>query len=209
MLIIVSAPSGAGKSTLCKELIKRHPEIKLSVSCTTRPARPGEKNGRDYFFINEEEFRKKIEKDEFLEWAIVHGSRYGTEKKFVQGNLAKNRDTLLEIDVQGAMKIHSIYPEAVLIFVLPPNFAKLEKTLKERLLLRNRDNLGEIEKRLKQVKRELTYIKKYDYLVINDKIGEAVERLKTIINAERSKISRWNKTDLNRNIELKSLNGRI
>ncbi len=205
MLIIVSAPSGAGKSTLCKELVKRHPEIKLSVSYTTRPARTGEKNGRDYFFINEKEFRKKIEKDEFLEWAIVHGARYGTEKKFVQENLAKNRNTLLEIDVQGAMKIRSIYPEAVLIFVLPPN----STTLKERLLLRNRDNLGEIEKRLKQVKRELTYFRKYDYWVINDKIGEAVERLKTIINAERFKISRWNKTGLNRNIKLKSLNGRI
>lgn len=205
MLIVVSAPSGAGKSTLCNKLLKLYPEIKLSVSYTTRPPRLGEKEGRDYFFISEEEFRKKIEKDEFLEWAIVHGYRYGTGKRFVQENLGKNKDVLLEIDVQGAMKIRSIYLEAVLVFVFPPNFA----ILKKRLLARKKDNPKEMKKRLNQARKELGYIKKYDYLVINDKIEKAVERLETIINAEKFKISRWDRTGLNRNIKLKNLNRRI
>ncbi len=194
MLIVVSAPSGAGKSTLCNKLLKLHPEIRLSVSYTTRPPRPGEKNGRDYFFISEKEFKKKVEKDEFLEWAIVHGFRYGTGKKFVQENLAKNEDVLLEIDVQGAMKIRSIYPEAVLVFVFPPNFS----ILKKRLLARKKDNPEEMKKRLNQARKELEYIRKYDYLVINDKIEKAVRRLEIIINAERFKISRLDQNILNK-----------
>jgi len=190
MLIVVSAPSGAGKSTLCKELVRLHPEIKLSISYTTRQPRAGEKDGKDYFFVSEEEFKKKIKNDEFLEWATVHGCSYGTEKKFVLENLSKNKDVLLEIDVQGAMKIRSLYPDVVLIFVLPPDFSTLFTTLKKRLLQRGREDSLEIRRRLKQAKKELNQMKKYDYLVINDQIKKAVKRLEAIILAERFKISR-------------------
>lgn len=212
MLIVVSAPSGAGKSTICKELIKRHPEVELAVSYTTRPPRPGEKNGHDYFFISEKEFKRKIAKDEFLEWAIVHGYYYGTPKKFVEGNLNKKKDVLLEIDVQGAMKIRSLYPKAILIFVLPvsktkPISAKLA-ALRKRLLENRREDPDEVKKRLAQAKKELKLIKKYDYFVVNDCFKKAVKRLEKILLAERLKISGLAKTTPKRNRELKSLENR-
>ncbi len=185
MVIVVSAPSGAGKSTLCKELLKIHPEIKLSISYATRPPRTGEKNGKDYFFISEEKFQRKIKNGEFLEYATVHGYRYGTPKKFVEDNLNKNKDVLLEIDVQGAMKIRSLYPKAILIFVLPvsktkPINVKLA-ALRKRLLKNRREDPDEVKRRLAQAKKELKLIKKYDYFVVNDYFKKAVKRLEKIL----------------------------
>lgn len=148
--------------------------------------RPGEKEGRDYFFVSEEEFARKKQEKRFLEWAQVHGYYYGTPREFVQKNLLMGKDVLLEIDVQGAMKIKKIYPDALLIFVLPPSF----KVLKERLLVRKKDSPGQIEKRLEQAKKELKQVEKYEYAIINDKLEKAAKELRTIVLAERLKISR-------------------
>jgi len=189
MLIVISAPSGTGKSTLCNKLRKLLPGIKIAVSYTTRPPRRGEKNSKDYFFVTQDEFVKKLNKNEFLEWATVYGYNYATPREFVEENLAQGKDVVLEIDVQGAMKIREIYPDGLLIFVAPPSFI----ILKKRLRARQKDSPEQIKKRLEQARKEISCIKKYDYLVINDKLEKAIKDLVTIISAEKLKISRLKK----------------
>lgn len=192
MLIVISAPSGTGKSTLCNELRKLLPEIKISVSYTTRPPRQGEKNGRDYFFVTQDEFEKRLNKNEFLEWATVHGYNYATPREFVKKNLSQGKDMVLEIDVQGAMKVSKIYEDVLLIFVAPPSFI----TLKKRLWARQKDSPEQIKKRLEQARKEIGCIEKYDYLVINDKLEKAIKDLVTIISAEKLKVSRIKETEI-------------
>jgi len=182
-LFIISAPSGCGKTTLCKRLLKGKLGLSYSVSMTTRPRRTGERNGKDYYFVSKADFQKKIKRNGFLEWTKTYGWYYGTPKRHVSGLLKKGKDILLSIDVKGAVNVKRLYPKSVLIFIAPPSI----KELKTRLTKRKADNKKEISKRLKIVKRELSYAGKYDYCVVNDSINNAVSKLKDIIVSERCK----------------------
>ena len=186
MIIIVSAPSGAGKTSICDALIKNDKNIVYSVSTTTRMPRKGEKNGREYFFVSDDEFKKMIRKNMFAEWAKVHNHFYGTSKKILEQTINKGKDILLDIDVQGALKIKKQYKNALMIFITTPTL----KILKERLIKRNKDSLDVIKTRIKNAKKELTYVPKYDYLVLNDKLDVSIEDVKSIICAQRLSIKR-------------------
>ncbi|RLD16570.1 MAG: guanylate kinase [Caldiserica bacterium] len=186
LIIVLSAPSGAGKTTLCKALLKKFPEILYSVSCTSRPPRKGEKNGRDYFFVSKEEFEKMIKNNEFIEWAKVHGYYYGTPLKNIETAKKLKRDIVLDIDVQGGRKIKKKFKDAVMIFISPPSI----KVLKERLIKRGKDSLKEIEKRIRIAKLEMKEKIFYDYEIINDDLKEAKKKLFSIYIAEKCKIRR-------------------
>ncbi|MEW6089182.1 MAG: guanylate kinase [bacterium] len=183
MIIVISAPSGAGKTTLVELLNKDFPDLYRSISCTTRSTRKGESHGKDYIFVSEEEFKNKLENNEFAEWAEVHGNLYGTPKAALEENLAKGKDVLLDIDVQGAEKIRKLYPGGLFIFIKPPSF----KVLKERLESRNTEDRDSLEIRLKQAEEEMKYYTRYDYVVINEDLEEAVEELKSIIEKEKKR----------------------
>ena len=186
MIIIVSAPSGAGKTSICDALIKSDKNIIYSVSTTTREPRKGEKDGREYYFVNDNEFKKMVRKNMFVEWAKVHNHFYGTSKKILEQTVNKGKDILLDIDVQGAVKIKKQYKNALMIFITTPTL----KVLKERLIKRNKDSLEVIKTRLENAKKELTYLPKYDYLILNDKLDKSIENVKSIICAERLSIKR-------------------
>jgi len=186
IIFILSAPSGAGKTTLYNELKLVHPEIKLSVSCTTRIRRAGEVNGRDYRFITQMEFDRMKAAGEFAEWAKVHGNDYGTPRKPLDHSVQTGRDILLDIDVQGARQIKRSYPLAVSIFLLPPSL----KELKRRLASRGTDGREIIERRLANAQGEIGEILNYDYYVENRDVAAAVQILSAIVAAERAKISR-------------------
>jgi guanylate kinase len=180
-LIVISAPSGGGKTTLCKVLLKLDPRLVQSISATTRGPRPGEKAGRDYFFISESEFKRRIQSRHFLEWAWVHGHRYGTLKAAVESQLKNGRDVLLTIDVQGGLAVKKQYPKAILIFLLPPSL----KVLSRRLRGRGTDSRKTIAERLKNARWELSLADKYDYNVVNDTLVQASREVAAIIIAER------------------------
>jgi guanylate kinase len=186
IIFILSAPSGAGKTTLYNGLKLVHPEIKLSVSCTTRVRRAGEVNGRDYRFITQMEFDRMKAAGEFAEWAKVHGNDYGTPRKPLDHSVQTGRDILLDIDVQGARQIKRSYPLAVSIFLLPPSL----KELKRRLASRGTDGRKIIERRLANAQGEIGEILNYDYYVENRDVAAAVQILSAIVAAERAKISR-------------------
>ncbi|MBO7611211.1 MAG: guanylate kinase [Elusimicrobia bacterium] len=186
MIIIVSAPSGAGKTSICDALIKSDKNIVYSVSTTTREPRKGEKNGREYFFVNDSEFKKMVKKNMFVEWAKVHDHFYGTSKKVLEQTINKGKDILLDIDVQGAVKIKKQYKNALMVFITTPSL----KILKERLIKRNKDSMEVIKRRIENAKKELTYLPKYDYLILNDKLDKSIEEAKSIICAERLSIKR-------------------
>lgn len=180
-LIIISSPSGGGKGTLIKEVLKKLPNIGYSVSFTTRQMRNGEQNGKDYFFVNIEEFENLKNGDEFLEFAEVHGNFYGTSVKQVQAELDAGHDIILEIDVQGAANVRRKMPEAVSIFILPPSFQVLER----RLSLRATENSESLNLRLHNSIGEVHRYTEFEYVVINDDVASASENLRTIITAER------------------------
>ncbi|WP_077367337.1 guanylate kinase [Anaerosalibacter sp. Marseille-P3206] len=186
LLLVVSGPSGCGKGTIYKELLKRNGKINISISATTREAREGEIDGVDYFFINEEKFESMIKNNEFLEYAHVHTNYYGTPKSFVFDKIEKGNDVLLEIDVQGAMQIKEIYPKAIFIFILPPSMEEL----KNRIIKRGTESLENIEIRLNNANKELEYINEYDYVVVNDEVIKAVNKVESIIQAEKCKTER-------------------
>ena len=186
MIIIVSAPSGAGKTSICDALIKSDKNIVYSVSTTTREPRKGEKNGREYFFVNDSEFKKMVKAKMFVEWAKVHDHFYGTSKKVLEQTINKGKDILLDIDVQGAVKIKKQYKEALMIFITTPSL----KVLKERLIKRNKDSMTVIKRRIENAKKELTYLPKYDYLILNDKLDKSIQEVKSVICAERLSIKR-------------------
>lgn len=188
LLVVVSGPSGCGKGTICKELSKRNKDISISISATTRKPRKGEVDGENYFFLTEEKFKSMINKNEFLEYAHVHGNFYGTPKKFVLEKIEKGEDVFLEIDVQGALQIREIYPEGVFIFILPPSMEEL----KNRIIKRGTESESDIKRRYNNAFKEIKYIKKYDYLVVNDKVIKAVKKIESIILAEKCSISRQN-----------------
>ena len=180
---MLSSPSGGGKTTIRKHLLKQH-SWAYSVSCTTRPQRQGEKDKKDYFFVSERVFKRKIEKGEFAEWARVLGNYYGTPKQFLEKEIKKG-DVLLEIDVKGAKQIKRIYKgQAVLIFIAPPSLKELKKRLKNR----KTEDRKEIARRLKLAYQEIEQINRYDYLVINKNLKNCVENIKTIMKAEEFKI---------------------
>lgn len=186
ILLVVSGPSGAGKGTLCRELLKRTPSLQLSVSATTRPPRPGEKDGVHYFFVGRDDFLKMAGEGRFLEWAEVYGHYYGTPGDFVLSSLEKGEDVLLEIDIQGALQVKEKIPEAVLVFVVPPSREELAR----RLFLRGSDAPCEIEKRLGCAASEVRLAVRYDYVVINDDLPRAVENIQAIVLAEKSRPGR-------------------
>ncbi len=182
-IFVVSAPSGSGKTTLCDRLVKKDRSLVQSVSMTTRRPRRGERNKRDYFFVTEKKFKDTIRKNGFLEWAGNFGHLYGTPRKFVAGKLKKGKDVILSIDVQGAMQVKKTCPNAAFIFIAPPSLGELKKRLKKR----NTEHHTSIAKRLSVAKRELKYIPKYDYVVVNDSIKKALAKLKAVILKEREK----------------------
>jgi guanylate kinase len=186
IVFILSAPSGAGKTTLYHELRKSHPEIELSVSCTTRTRREGEADGRDYHFITPRQFLAMKARGDFAEWANVHGYLYGTPRKPLDRSIRTGRDIFLDIDVQGARTIKRRYPRAVSIFLLPPSRAELRR----RLAARGTDGPEVIRRRLANAQGEIRRIIQYDYYVVNRDMGEAVRVLRAIVEAERVKIPR-------------------
>lgn len=185
LLFVVSGPSGAGKGTICKKLIEKI-DIDLSVSMTTRKPRPGEIDGKNYYFVTEEEFKETINKDGLLEYAKVYGNYYGTPRATVLKKLEEDRDVVLEIDIQGALKIRDSYPKGIFIFILPPSMAELRK----RITGRGSESEDDINLRLGETLKEVSYIDKYDYCVINGEINEAVNRVAAIIKAEHSRVSK-------------------
>jgi guanylate kinase len=186
IIFILSAPSGAGKTTLYSRLKKIYPEIKLSVSCTTRARRSGELNGRDYRFLTARRFKALRARGQFAEWAKVHDYFYGTPRRPLDGNIRAGRDVLLDIDVQGARKIKKAYPQAVSIFLLPPSLTEL----KRRLAARGTDRNEMIRRRLANARGEIREIMLYDYYVVNREVSEAVRLLSSIVEAERARTSR-------------------
>lgn len=184
LLFVVSGPSGAGKGTICKKVLEKV-DIDLSVSMTTRKPRPGEIDGKNYFFVTEEQFIETISNDGFLEYAKVYGNYYGTPKEIVLQKLEDGRDVVLEIDIQGALKIRDSYPKGVFIFILPPSMTELRK----RITGRGSETEDDINLRLGETLKEVSYIDKYDYCVVNGEINEAVHRVAAIIKAEHSKVS--------------------
>jgi len=185
-LVVVSAPSGAGKTTLCHEVRTLVPDLYYSVSYTTRAPRLGETNGTDFYFITDGAFTAMRARDEFAEWAEVHGHLYGTPAKALEGALGRGLDVLLDIDTHGARQLRQRYPEAVSIFVMAPSMAELEARLRER----NSNSPGDIARRLSRAKEEIAAWRQYDYLIINRDVKEAVDQLATIIQAERCRTSR-------------------
>jgi guanylate kinase len=180
-LFVISAPSGGGKTTLCRKLLKKMPDVRLSVSYTTRGPRKGEVNDVDYTFITREKFRKMIDRGEFAEWAMVHGNLYGTSIKRIKELSSKGYDIILDIDINGAAQIRKSYSGAVYIFVLPPSLEALEK----RLVNRKTDSDDTIKTRLDNAKDEISRYKNYDYTIINDSVDRAYQELESIVLSAR------------------------
>jgi guanylate kinase len=182
-LFVVAAPSGAGKSTLVNALLAQEPGIKLSISTTTRPPRPGEQHGREYFFTSPEDFVARADAGEFLEWAEVHGNYYGTSRLMVEKEMKTGTDILLEIDWQGARQVRKQFPDAAGIFILPPSIAALE----ERLYKRGQDEPHVITKRLLAAGGEIAHAPEFDYAIINEEFDVALSEIRAIVKATRAR----------------------
>lgn len=186
LLVVVSGPSGTGKGTVCQKLISQRDNVRYSVSATTRKPREGEIEGQNYFFVSESKFLDMIEKDSLIEWDKYCDNYYGTPKAFVDKCLEEGLDIILEITVEGALEIKQKYPECVLIFIIPPSFDELRR----RIVSRATEQNDVIEKRLKQASNELKYASKYDYLILNESVDEAVLDIEKVLDSERLKPSR-------------------
>ena len=192
-LIIISGQSGAGKGTICKELIRRNEKIIPSISFTSRSIANGEKEGVDYFYISKQEFENKIKEGFFLEYAIVHNNDYyGTPKDKVLEYLNKGYNVILEIDIEGALKVKEIMKDVLCIFILPPSM----KELRNRLYKRNRESEDKILARFKKAYQEINEIKKYNYVVVNDEVINAVNKIEAILLAEKCRVDRIEELDL-------------
>jgi guanylate kinase len=187
-LVVLSSPSGGGKTTICEMILKKHKDYLRSVSATTRKRRKGERQGVDYLFMTEEEFKRKIKTGRFIEWAWVHGYRYVTPGQFVTKVKKAGKTAFFVLDVQGGMAMKKKYPESVLVFILPPSMQELER----RLIRRGTERTKEMKIRLKTALKEIGFWSKYDYVVINKNLDQTVEFLEKIIQAERAKSSRFN-----------------
>ncbi len=181
LLIVVSGPSGAGKGTICTEYCRRHPEVFLSVSATTRSPRPGEQDGVHYFFYSKEEFEGMIQNNELLEWAQYCDNFYGTPKQYVEQALNEGRDVILEIEVQGALNVQKQFTGGTYVFVLPP----APEVLADRLRGRNTETEEVVQKRLTRAMEELPLMSHYDYILENDELDKAVDDLERIVRAEK------------------------
>ncbi len=196
ILLIISGPSGAGKGTICKEIIKDL-GIWQSVSMTTRAPREGEVEGVNYYYVTEEEFKKRIDNDEMLEYANVYkGLYYGTPKKEVVTRLSKGEDVLLEIEMEGAMKVKEKYPAAICIFIMPPSMQELKKRLEGR----GTESKEKVLERFTKAYQEVNEVTKYNYVVINDEVANAVNKIKAIIEAEKCRVDRIEEVEVG-NIE--------
>lgn len=184
LLFVVSAPSGAGKTTLCREMAHAIPNLSYSISYTTRPPRSGEIHSKDYFFVSKEEFLALIRRNEFAEWAEVHGNLYGTHEGFLRRMMDQGVDVLLDVDAQGAGLLKKRFSEGVFIYILPPSM----EALRDRLYERRSDALEEIERRLAEARREIKNFHQYSYLMINDDFKKASQELKSIILSERLRL---------------------
>lgn len=183
MLFIISGPSGCGKSTLVKRVLEEMEDVDFSVSFTTRSKRENEINGKDYFFVDRDEFEDMIEKDKFLEYAVVHKEYYGSAKKEVEKKSAR-KDLLLDIDVQGAQQIREKMKKAVFIFILPPVFAELKRRLEKR----GQESPESIKKRLEEAKKEIRHYPDFDYVIVNDDLEKALLKIKSIILSVRCRL---------------------
>jgi guanylate kinase len=184
-LYVIAAPSGAGKSSLVRELMKSDSNLQLSVSHTTRGKRGQEQNGREYHFVSGQTFDDMVAHGDFLEWAHVHGQRYGTSKMAIQDRIAQGGDVILEIDFQGAQQIKQIFVNAVTIFILPPNYEELRR----RLQTRGEDAADVIELRMKNAASEISHAEKFDFVIINGVFDDALEDLKSVVHAQRLRFS--------------------
>ena len=182
-LFVVAAPSGAGKSSLVKALMELDSQVSASVSHTTRAPRGQEKHGREYFFASESEFDAMVASNAFVEWANVHGRRYGTSKKAIEERIAQGADVILEIDYQGALQVKETFANAVLIFILPPSWEEL----RSRLERRGEDSAEVIELRLKNAAEEMAQVHKFDFVIINELFERALFDMKAIVHAQRLK----------------------
>lgn len=179
-LFVFSAPSGTGKTTIIKNVLKTFPDLEFSISATTREKRNTEKNGVDYFFLDVDEFKNKVENDEFLEWGKFFGYYYGTLKEFVFKRIETGISIVLEVDVKGALNIKEVYPDSVLIFISPPSMDELKK----RLFNRNTESEEDFNKRIKRAEMELEYREKFDYNVYNYSLDDASKEVNEIIKKE-------------------------
>lgn len=185
LLIVISGPSGAGKGTICKALMERN-DFHISVSATTRNPRNGEVDGQSYYFLTREGFEDKISKDDFLEYAEVYGNLYGTPKSNVMEKLEEGKDVILEIDIQGALKVKEAYGEGVFIFILPPSMEELKRRIENR----GSETQESLMTRFKSAYKEINFMSKYNYAVVNDEVSLAVEKIESILVAERCRVDR-------------------
>ena len=186
VLIVISGPSGAGKGTICKALLEKHDDIFISISATTRNPRVGEVDGVNYHFLTKEEFKQRIAEDDFLEHAEVYGNYYGTPKSSVEKMLDEGKNVILEIDIQGALKVKEKATDGVFIFILPPSMEEL----KQRIIKRGSETPESLMTRFKSAYKEINYVSKYNYAVVNDKVNDAVEKIQSIIIAEKCRVDR-------------------
>jgi guanylate kinase len=178
--VVLAAPSGAGKTTLARLLVERHPDVVFSISATTRAPRPGEHDGSDYHFVNDETFDRMLERNELAEWAVVHGSRYGTPRREITSGIENGRTVLLDIDVQGARQVRALFPDALMIFVLPPSPEELAR----RLSGRASEDPIERRRRLANARKELEAVPEFEYVVVNDDLERAYAAIDAIVQAE-------------------------
>ncbi|GAA0085444.1 guanylate kinase [Clostridium sp. CTA-7] len=186
VLIVISGPSGAGKGTICKALLEKDKNIYLSVSATTRAPRVGEVEGVNYYFFTKEVFESKVKENGFLEYANVHGNFYGTPKVNVEKMLEEGKDVILEIDIQGALQVKENFKEGVFIFILPPSMEEL----KQRIIKRGSETEESLMTRFKNAYKEINYVSKYNYAVVNDTLDIAVSKVESIIAAEKCRVDR-------------------
>lgn len=186
ILIVISGPSGAGKGTICKALLDKHDNIFISVSATTRAPRQGEIEGVNYYFLTKESFEEKVKENGFLEYANVHGNFYGTPKVNVEKMLDEGKDVILEIDIQGALQVKDNFKEGVFIFILPPSMEEL----KQRIIKRGSETEESLMTRFKNAYKEINYVSKYNYAVVNDELEVAVSKVESIIAAEKCRVDR-------------------
>ena len=192
LLLVISGPSGAGKGTICKALVEKHKELYVSVSATTRQPRVGEIDGVNYHFTTKEQFIERIEQNDFLEYAEVYGNYYGTPKSNVEELLEGGKDVILEIDIQGALKVKENFSEGVFIFILPPSMEEL----KQRIIKRGSETEESLMTRFKNAYQEINYVSKYNYAVVNDEVLTAVSKIEGIIAAEKCRVDRIKDTIL-------------